>query len=452
MIVFRRRLLYWLIKEYIRKWGKALLLAFVVGLLLFFLFLHLIRTFLPKIPLNKHESIGVVGAYTLENLPQSILSDLSMGLTTVSPNGTITAGLAKEWKVENNDKRYTFYLKRDLFFSDKTRVTSNTISYNFSDVTVSRPDSYTIRFDLKDKYSPFLVSVGRPVFKKDFIGVGKYTIRDIKLNGNFIESLTLAEVQNQYSIKIYQFYPTITALKTAYVLGEVSIIYGLPDFSYKDTSFADFPNAQIKKNINYNQLVTLFYNTQDKVLSDKILRNALSYALPDTFNEGKRSSLPYAPQLWAYADTYAVTQDIERAKILLSASAIGTKSAEINVEIKTLPRFESTAEEIAKSWGKIGIKTNVVYINTVPSEFQIFLGDFFVPKDPDQYTLWHADQENNITRYNNQRIDKLLEDGRKTVDIEERKKIYADFQKYLTADAPASFLYFPYEYEIRRKK
>jgi peptide/nickel transport system substrate-binding protein len=55
-----------------------------------------------------------------------------------------------------------------------------------------------------------------------------------------------------------------------------------------------------------------------------------------------------------------------------------------------------------------------------------------------------------ITRYKNLRIDKLLEDGRKTVNINERKKIYADFQRFLLDDMPASFLYFPYEYTVTR--
>ncbi len=79
------------------------------------------------------------------------------------------------------------------------------------------------------------------------------------------------------------------------------------------------------------------------------------------------------------------------------------------------------------------------------------MGDFYLPRDPDQYTLWHSGQKNNITKYKNLRIDKLLEDGRKTVDLDERKTIYADFQKYLIDDVPAVFLYFPTEYQIKRK-
>jgi len=86
----------------------------------------------------------------------------------------------------------------------------------------------------------------------------------------------------------------------------------------------------------------------------------------------------------------------------------------------------------------------------LPTDYQIFLGDFSIPKDPDQYTLWHSEGPDNITHYKDLRIDKLLEDGRKTIDVNQRKSIYDDFQKFLLEDAPAVFLYYPNEYTITR--
>jgi len=75
-----------------------------------------------------------------------------------------------------------------------------------------------------------------------------------------------------------------------------------------------------------------------------------------------------------------------------------------------------------------------------------------VPADPDQYVYWQSTQENtNISNYSSPKIDKLLEDGRKTLDTDARKKIYADFQFYLVDDAPAIFLYYPKVVTIRRK-
>ena len=63
---------------------------------------------------------------------------------------------------------------------------------------------------------------------------------------------------------------------------------------------------------------------------------------------------------------------------------------------------------------------------------------------PDQYYLWHATQtKTNLTKYDSKRVDKDLEDGRKTVKEEDRKVKYFDFQKTILEDAPAAFLYFP---------
>ena len=89
-------------------------------------------------------------------------------------------------------------------------------------------------------------------------------------------------------------------------------------------------------------------------------------------------------------------------------------------------------------------------MSTIPDSFQIYLGDFNVPRDPDQYSLWHSNQVNNITRFKNLRIDKLLEDGRRNVDLTDRLQIYTDFQKYLIDESPAAFLYFPITYTFKR--
>lgn len=451
MLVFRRRLLYWLIREYIRKWGKTILLSFVVGLLAFFAFLTFLKYLIPKIPIGRNDSVGIVGAYTLESLPSYILVDISKGLTEISQTGKPIPSIAREWKIDNDGKKYTFFLRNDVFFSDGTRVTSDAISYHFSDAKITKPSKQTIIFELKDSYSPFLVSVSRPVFKKGLIGVGDYIVKDIKVNGNFIQTIILASKANPYKTKTYQFYPTLDALKMAYVLGEVFQVRGLPDVLYKNIKLNDFPNSVIKKDTNYEQLVTLFYNTQDPTLSDKRLRSALSYGIPDVFNQGERAKGPISPKSFAFSENFSLEYDIDQAKILLSASETGTKSATLNLEIKTLPRYEKTAKEVSDAWKKIGIESKVTVVDSIPTKFQVFLGNFFLPKDPDQYTLWHSGQTNNITHYENKRIDKLLEDGRKIGNIDERKKIYADFQKYLLADSPATFLYFPYEYELVRR-
>ena len=107
---------------------------------------------------------------------------------------------------------------------------------------------------------------------------------------------------------------------------------------------------------------------------------------------------------------------------------------------------------IAKDWEKVGIKVNLQVISQIPSDYQAFLAIFDIPDDPDQYSMWHSTQTaTNITRYQDPRIDKLLEDGRSEINIDARKRIYFDFQRFLVEDSPAVFLYYPTIYTIGRE-
>lgn len=451
MVKFRHRYLSWLIKAYIKKWGKHILVYFSIGLFVFFAFRLIFGDIFGNFQTSKQEIIGVVGAYELENLPTSILQKISSGLTTVAKDGTVKPNIAEKWKIGSNGKVYVFYLKKNVYFNDGTNLTSDHIKYSFTDVSIIRPNKYTIVYTLKDSYSPFLVTVSKPIFKEGLIGVSDNKLKDIKLNGNFVESLEL--ISKKGDRIIYQFYPTYDALKIAFSLGEVSKIIDLPDVKFKNTSFQSFKNTSIEKVVNYLRLATLFYNTADELLSSKTLREALSYTIPDDFSYGLRNLGPFLP--FSYASqgiSEGRKQDLAHAEELLDKSKTESGSdKKIALAIDALSQYKFAAEEIADIWKKLDIDVTVKIVDKVPPRFQIFLGEFNMPQDVDQYALWHSDQPNNITRYVNLRVDKLLEDGRKEIDLEKRKLIYADFQKFIQADPPASFLFFPYTYNVTRK-
>lgn len=454
MVVFRRRLIFWLIKAYFKRWGKFIFFSFVLGLVFFFLLASSSRKILELIPFQEKKVIGLVGAYTPDTLPNEIISKVSRGLTKVDENGKVTPDLASSWKVKDNGKLYEFVLNKNITFSDGKKLTSEDVVYSFSDVSIKRPDANTITFKLKDAYSPFLVTVSRPILKKGLSGIGEFSLADIELNGSFVKSLQIVSSKNKFKTEQYQFYPSEEALKLAYTLGEVNVVEGLTDINFNGMSFKDFKNAEIKKNTQYAKLVTIFYDTNDPVLSDKKIRNALTYALPDSFPQGERTYVSYpASSQYRSHEGLERTQDITHAKALLTATSASSSAATstTSITLSVLEKYKSTGEMVKKEFEKAGVKTKIEIVPSRPARFQAFLGDFTIPKDPDQYTLWHSDQANNITKFRNLRIDKLLEDGRKITNTEERKAIYSDFQKYLLDDSPASFLYFPYSYTVTRK-
>lgn len=417
----------------------------------FFVVVYLIIGFFGVNPFKSTETIGLVGSYTKDNLPPEVSDKFSKGLTVVLEDGLIKPSLASSWVIRDNGKTYIFKLKPNLYFNDGKKLTSSSIQYNFFDVEVARPDDPTIIFKLKEPYSPFLVTVSRPIIRGKFVGIGAYKVKSVDLNGYFVESIDLEPKDHGKKSLSYRFYPTEEALKTAFILGEISKIEGLQDANFLNLPLNKIPSFKVEKKINYSQLVTLFYNTQDKILSDKRLRDALSYSVNDEFSQGKRSRFPIPDSSWAFGRGLVTYQkDLLHAQDLFSKSDVSTKSGKLNLTIKSLPKYKDVANDVAKSWTALGINATFEIVESLPTDFQVFLGEFNVPKDPDQYVLWHSNQQDNITRYKNLRIDKLLEDGRQTIDLSTRKKIYADFQKYLLDDSPATFLFFPYTYTISK--
>lgn len=446
-----KRLIIWLVKAYIKRWRKQIIVFFFLGLGGFFLLRIFLSTITAKFPVVNKEYIGIVGNYTADTLPNLLLRLASHGLTSVDESGIVHSDLAQSWEIKDNGKTYVFHLKRNQFFDDGTPFTSQTIRLPFSDVQIERLSAYTAILRLKDQYAPFLISLSRPIFKDGLVGVnGSYQVKDIGLNGKFLTSLTLTDAKNPLKVRVYQFYPTEEALKVAFALGTSTKIINVTSPQFNTTTLEKFPNAQVVKSVDYNELITIFYNISDPTLNDKRLRDALSYALPNAFPQGERNTLPLSAKSWAYQPDFARLQDLEHAGILLksiSASASGLPK----LTIHTVTQYKDVAAIIQKSWENVGITSNVKIVPHRPDVFQVFIGGFRVPQDPDQYVLWHSDQQSNITNYKNLRIDKLLEDGRKTLEQDKRQKIYADFQKYLVDDPPAAFLFAPYVYTITRR-
>jgi len=445
----RRRLILWLFKAYLRKWGKTIVISVVLGLIIFFIIRFCLNVFIPLLPFSRQETVGMVGAYNVDNLPVSILENVSMGLTKIDDKDQVKPGAAASWEIKDDGKVYVFHLRKDLYFTDGEKLTSDSVRYNFSDVATERTDNYTITYKLKSSYAPFLVTVSQPIFKKNFVGLGSYKVSSININGNFVQSINLLSTKDLNKELSYQFYPTNESVKTAYVLGEITDATNLADVNYKQTTFYTFKNADVQKKVDTQVLTTLFFNVLDKDLSDKRLREALSYAIPDSFTQGQRNYGPFLPNSWVdQGNLQKNTEDLKHAKTLMGLTA--SASSGLKIELKTLPQYQSLAQVIKNEWKLIGVDVTIKTVQTLPANFQVFLGEFMLSQDPDQYTLWHSDQPNNITNYKNLRIDKLLEDGRQTTDIAQRQKIYADFQKYFLDDPPAIFLMFPYRYDLNK--
>ena len=77
-------------------------------------------------------------------------------------------------------------------------------------------------------------------------------------------------------------------------------------------------------------------------------------------------------------------------------------------------------------------------------------------RDPDNYDIFHSSKtkegEFNFVGYNNQKVDKLLEQGRSIFEQSKRSEIYRQIHKIIYDDQPYMFLYVPDSLSIIDKR
>jgi len=434
--------------EYLISYIKRKIVYFSIG----FILVVLLAIFHQQIidiyqsPSFHTKIIGVEGLYTASNLPDEISQKISYGLTTISEiNKPEKSLIVKSITTENENKDYIFTLNDNIYWHNGKKLTSYDINYQISGATIIPISDNQIKISLSSYFAPLLSSLSQPLFKKGLIGMGNYQVKKIIYQDGYIKNLLLKSTdKNQSSIE-YKFYPSETDVINAFKLGNVDEIKinSLPQ------EVSTWKKAQITKNISTdNRYVAVFLNTQ-KI--SKQIRQALSYATPKPKDKNERCLGPISPTSWAYNSLIKEYNfNPTRAKELFKKEEL----SQINLVVNNRSLL-TLAEEIKNSWANIlDIKVTLSVVNQIDYQnFDAILSYSSMTKDPDQYSFWHSTQVNtNITKLDNSRIDKLLEDGRTTIDTIERKSIYQDFQRYLLEESPAIFISYPITYQIVRQK
>lgn len=436
----------WLISGFLKKHKKIILFSTSLGVIIA-IFLIWVLPYIPR-P-NPKEKIAIIGQFTLSNLPEEVANKIGQGLVMIMEDGTPVGALAEDWSLSSDKLTYTFFLRDNLYWQDEKKLSAKDLSFDFPDTETKILDDKTIQFKLKEPFSPFPTLLAKPVFKNGIIGTGEYKVRKYTDKLGFIDTITLESSKKTLNIN---FYSNLDQAKTAFLLGKVDKIESL----YIDP-FANNPeweNYLIKKQkIDYNQYLALFLNNKDPLLQSKNFRQALAYATQKP-TDSTRTLGPISSNSWAYnKDLKPYEYDPKHAREILEKD-LGdlNKAQDIKITISTTQSFLNLAEKIKLNWEEtLTINVDIQVINTIPQDFQVLLASEKIPLDPDQYTLWHSTQIQNITGFSNPRIDKLLEDGRQEHDKEKREEIYNNFQKFFVEESPIIFLQYPETYNIERK-
>ena len=399
----------------------------------------------PYFQTGYNRVVGITGRYFPEELPIIITGELSEGLTKIGDNGVPEPAIASSWETPDDGETWIFNIG-DKIWHDGATISSFDIRYNFTDVAIDRPDEKTIVFKLEDPYSPFPSVISKPLFKQGLLGTGQWMVDNLTLSQNYAQELVLKD-DNKNIIR-YKFYANESQAKTAFKLGHVNELLDM----YSISPFDEWNSVEIVENVKKDQIVTIFFNTQsEKFKENRFLRQALHYAIDKEALSNNRAISPINPNSWAYnPQVKDYSYDLERAIDMISD--VPEEENAKPIVLTTTPPLLDVAEKIRSDWEKLGVKVNINVSSSVDSDYSALLTIFEIPTDPDQYQIWHSTQEvNNISKYGSDRIDSLLEEGRSEMNIENRRRIYIDFQRYLLEDVPAIFLYHPSYYHVIRK-
>lgn len=395
----------------------------------------------------------MIGEYDYNTLPEEIINKISNGLLFINEKGEYISAIASSWEVTNEGKEYRFHIRDGLIWSNGKQFSAEDINYNFMDIKTKIIDDKTIYFILNKPLPIFPTYLKKPITLFPLIGVaGLYKVDRIKSRYGYIRELSLSPNKKELPIIIYKFYRSESEMINAFKTGEINEI----KISKKNIAdlFIKWKNSTVSKTVDYARLLTLYFNLDNKLFQEKEIRQAIAMSIDrEKFNEfGEMALGPISPLSWAYnPELKTPLFDKTGAKKIINKAIDASTSAQLN--FYTYYDYLNNADQIVSSLKDVGLSPNLKLIaSEQPSTFDFLLAYWNVPVDPDQYFYWHSTQiQGNFGGYKNVKIDKLLEDGRNTSSVAERKKHYLEFQKNIVDDPPAIFFYFPYVYTIKRK-
>ena len=375
-------------------------------------------------------------------------------------------------------------------------------------VTVSIPDAHTIVFALPHPYAPFLENATVGILPKHLwenvspeeflftplntrpVGSGPYRLVEIKTSATGaaerceLESFRKFALGEPYLSKIFfLFFPNEEALISAYNGGRVESFAGLSPSELKKINRK---NTYIV-HVPLPRIFGVFFNqNKNSALADSAVRAALDAAIDkqkivDDVLKGYAAILrgpippgvlgtvsPAIPHLFMQNASVQeqASAHAEKARSILThggwkfdeaAGVWKKKNAILQLTLSTAndPELSETAEAIASTWQRIGIKTDVhMYplseLNTAvlrPRNYEAVLFGEVVGRTLDLFAFWHSSQRNdpglNLALYTNSKVDGFLSHARAATNERDREKLYRQFAETVVADQPAIFLYAP---------
>lgn len=388
------------------------------------------------------------------------------------------------------------FTARDVEFTYKSLIDPNVRTAYSGDFQMVEKfdvmDDYRLKVTYKEPFSPGLSSWGMNImprhllekedlnktpFSRSPIGTGRYKFSLWK-TGERLELVSnhdYFEGRPRIDRYIYRIIPDQATMFLELRSEGVDYI-GLTPLQFSRQTQTKFFKEDFQKfrfpSFGYTYMG---YSLKDPRFQDLRVRQAINHAIDKEeiirgvlLGLGRVATGPFLPESWAYnKDVKAIGYNPDRARLLLREAGwqdndgdgiLEKNGGKFSFTVVTNQGNEQrrmTAEIIQRRLKEVGIelKIKIIEWSSFVSEFidkrrfeAVLLG-WGLGQDPDMYDIWHSSKtkegEFNFVGYENEEVDRLLLEGRRTFDQKERARIYHRIHEILYEEQPYLFLYVP---------
>ena len=400
----------------------------------------------------------------------------------------IIPGLAESWE-QINPKTVEFKLRKGVKFHNGEDFTAEDVKYSFERMQTSPRiafilppleeikviDDYTVQIITKTPFGPLFAHLSHPAlaivnkkaiekYGKDYgqhpVGTGPYKFESWDAG----DKVTLVR-NDEYFLTP----PTFKHLVVRNIVEASNRTIGLET---KELDIAlsigavDIENIKNNKNLKLLEKPSISYsyigfNNDKEVFKNKDLRLAINYAIDKQSivdvvldGAGKVATSPLAPGVFGFTDkTKAYEYDPEKAREHLIKAGykdgltltLTIYEGNSNSDVATI--VQAQLKEIGIDLIIQSYETGAFFTYTAEGKHEMFLGSWgCVTGDADYglYAVYHSTAKGaagNRSFYSNPEVDKLLEEGKVSIDPEKRKEIYEKAQEIIVGDAAEVMLY-----------
>ena len=431
-------------------------------------------------PTNLDPRIGVDAQS--ERIDNLIFDDL----LSRGENLDVAPGLAERWEIPD-PLTYIFHLHHGVKFHDGRALTSRDVKWTFDSLEgkvrttktavyrfvdhIDAPDDYTVIFHMKEPTATLLWNLSDGAIGVVPYGSGAETTTHPIGSGpfKFVSAETDKEVILERNDNYWGEKPKLSSVRFAVVPDATTRALELRKGSGDATINALTPDTVLTlqrdpslavERAPGTVLAYMGFNLRDPILRDVRVRQAIAYSFDRTpmieylwrgEAQPARSILP--PQSWAYnGNVPAYDHDPEKARQLLdSAGYPAVNGIRFHLTMKT-STDENTRLMVAvmqQQLREVGIALDIrtfefatFFADVTHGAFQLYsLRWIGGNEDPDifEYAFHSAKfPPNGANRgyYSNPKVDTLIDQARREVDQNKRKKTYAELQMILADELP----------------